>query len=242
MNRIAKEISEDGGNVVPLKYQYLLSNKVRELLAEKDLIVEVEEQTTPYTIWQPFSFAGLPEFFPTTNHDYGQDCDGNTVDRHNIENNDIGKNISETVNNFFTRTGLDTTDIHWWPVYTYTQNVANVSRVFFTANSNNTPLSGTKFAGFAFRTKEKTSFTEDLSHKEWNEHQLSVLENALIPVEAWTNGDLISITLKYKDRNLAVAPYCDKSVEFFDYKIISMISSSNARYRELKILENANFD
>ena len=80
MNRIAKEISEDGGNVVPLKYQYLLSNKVRELLAEKDLIVEVEEQTTPYTIWQPFSFAGLPEFFPTTNHDYGQDCDGNTVE------------------------------------------------------------------------------------------------------------------------------------------------------------------
>lgn len=241
MNRIAKEISEDGGNVVPLKYQHLLSNRVRELLEEKDLTIEVEEQTIPYAVWQPFSFAGLHEFFPSTNHNYGQDRNGNTVDRHNIEDKDIGENILETVNNFFARTGLDTTDIHWWPVYTYTQNVANVSRVFFTANSNNTPLSGTKFAGFAFKTKEKTSLAEDLSHKEWNEYQLSALENALIPVEAWTNGDLISISLKYKNHTIAVSPYSDKTVEFFDYKIISLISSGNARYRELKILENANF-
>ena len=199
MNRIAKEISEDGGNVVPLKYQYLLSNKVRELLAEKDLIVEVEEQTTPYTIWQPFSFAGLPEFFPTTNHDYGQDCDGNTVDCHNIENNDIGKNISETVNNFFTAELVLIQLIFTGGQSIPIPKMSLMSVEYFSLQIVTTRLYlAPSSQDLRFRTKEKTSFTEDLSHKEWNEHQLSVLENALIPVEAWTNGDLISITLKYK--------------------------------------------
>lgn len=239
MKRIAKEISEDGGNVVPLKYQHLLSNKMRELLDEQDLTVEVADQEVPYAIWQPFSFAGMPEFFPSTNHDYGQDRNGNTVDRHNIESEDIGANIAETVAKFFTRLDVDTTNVQWWPVYTHTQTVGNVSRVFFTANSNNLPLSGAKFAGFAFKTKETTSIPEDVSSKEWNEYALAELENALIPVEAWTNGELVDISIKHKGQVLARSLYCDTSVDFFDYKIAYLVNSCSGELHRIKRAEAA---
>lgn len=239
MSRIAREVSEDQGNVLPLEYQYLLSTKSRELLHEKGLTVEVTEQEVPYAIWQPFSFAGFTEYFPETNHDYGQDHNGNTVDRHNIDSQDIGATIAETVSKVFARLNVDTVNTHWWAIYTHTKTVGGINRTVFTSDSNNLPLSGAKLAGFAFKVKETPSISEDVSNKEWNDYTLAELESALIPVEAWTNGELLSITIKYKGQSLGKSMYCDKSVEFFDYKIDHMIDLCSSELHRMNKNEDA---
>ncbi len=133
-------------------YCDLVSEDIKSQLSELDLEIEIYTTGDSIPMTKPFSVAFIPKVLTQTHLEFAPVFPTDHID---IKDSQIGATVLETIDTVIADLNLNKDHIIYWPIYTYENKNPKQGeyRRKFTVDTQNLPLTGAVFMGFAYRSK-----------------------------------------------------------------------------------------
>lgn len=190
-------------NDIPEEYKNEISDKTLALLSEHEVTIHLASSKPKTRLNVSFlPFASIPKHIPIYSDYYSVLLEDT---QYIIHNNEITKDINETIKTVLQRIGLDVNTTYYWPVYLHELDSidAKYRTKLFKTHTKIDSVGTVSFAGFAYKTMDNI---EPRNLAAWRIEQEAKLACILYNIESHTNYLHVEILYRDAQDGILIAP------------------------------------